>query len=132
MTLRTTASLLLVGIAIGQLAACSGPPITAERVAAEANRRHSFPVDLGDGFRLDGIAAEGQAIVSTVTLTGPAIGNDPALVEMIRVAAKSDICREISALKQAYVDAGLSIATRYKDAGGAEIVRVDVQPAECS
>lgn len=131
MTLRHRLCLVLVGIAIGHLAGCNRPPITAEQIAAEANRRHTFPLDLGDGLRLDAIAAEGQAIVSTVTLLDPALGADPALVELMRVAAKSDICREIASLKQAYIDAGLSIATRYRNADGAEIVRVDVQPATC-
>lgn len=130
-SLRPCVFLVLIGIAFAPLAGCSRPPITAEQIAAETNRRHTFPLDLGDGFRLDAVTAEGQAIVSTITLMDPTLGADPTLVEVMRAAAKSDICREIAAVRQAYTDAGLSLATRYKDARGNEIVRVDVQPAEC-
>lgn len=73
-------------ITLGPLAACSRPPITAELVAAEANKRFSLPRDLGDGFRLDSIAAEGNAIVSTVTLTDTSLASDPGFVEVMGVA----------------------------------------------
>ena len=119
-------------VGIGVLAGCSRPPITAERLAAEASKRATLPLDLGDGFRLDSITAEGDAIVSTVTLNDESLASDPRFKDVMRSATISDICREIAVARQAYVDAGITIAKVYRDARGAEILRVDVRPAECT
>lgn len=131
MTRPHRAALVLLCLVAAALTGCGGPPITAQQIAAEANKRYTFPRDLGDGFRLDSIAADGNAIVSTVTIADPSVTSDPALVEMLRVAATSDICREIASARQAYIDAGLTVAKVYRDAKGAQIVRADVRPADC-
>jgi len=106
--------------------------LTADRVVEYAQRTQHFPVDLGDGFRLDSIHAEGNAIISTVTLLNePAGPADPMLVAMLRTASNSDTCSEIIARRQAYVDAGLRVVKRYLNSGGGEITRVVIDPAQC-
>ena len=131
MALQKHVALVLAIITIAPLAGCSRPPITAELLAAESNKRISLPLDLGDGFRLDSITAEGSALVSTVTMADASLASDPGFVEVMSVATKSDICREIAPASQAYIDASLTIAKVYRDAAGSEILRVDVRPAEC-
>ncbi|MCC6505241.1 MAG: hypothetical protein BWZ07_00581 [Alphaproteobacteria bacterium ADurb.BinA280] len=109
-----------------------GVPVTAERVAAHAQKTLQFPVDLGDGFRLDSIRAEGDAIVSTVTLMNvPAGAVDPTLAAALQGASTSDTCREIAAQKQAYADAGLSVVKVYRNSAGGEISRAVIEPAQC-
>ena len=125
-------AILFVIFAIGRMAGCGrGAPVTAAQLAAEASKRVTFPHDMGDGFRLDSITAEGNTVVSTVTLTDPALASDPRFVEVMRVATKSDICREIAPASQAYVDANLAVAKVYKNAKGTELLRVDVRPGDC-
>jgi hypothetical protein len=131
MTPRHHAALFLAFVAITLLAGCSREPITAAQLATEANKRMSFPRDLGDGYRLDAITAEGNAIVSTVTMANASLASDPGFVEVMRAATVSDICREIAPAKQAYEDAGLTIAKIYQDSNGSELLRVDVRPADC-
>ena len=114
------------------LAACNRPPITAELLATEANKRATLPLDLGDGFRLDSIASEGNAVVSTVTITDAQLADDPGFVEVMRTATTSDICREILPARQAYIDAGLSVGKIYRNAAGKQILRVDVRPQACT
>ena len=79
---------------------------------------------------LDG-AAEGNAVVSTVTMSDAELAADPRFKDVMRTATTSDICREIAPARQSYIDAGLSIAKVYKDAKGSQILRVDVSPADC-
>jgi hypothetical protein len=124
-------ALILLLVAIGPLSACSNDRVTAAQLAAEANKRISLPSDLGDGYRLDSITAEGNAVVSTVTVTDASLASDPRFVEVMRTATTSDICREIAPARQAYTNAGLTVAKVYKNASGAQIVRVDVTPADC-
>jgi hypothetical protein len=126
-----TAALVVTMISAGLLAGCSREPVTAARLAAELNKRVTLPQDLGDGFRLDAIVAEGNAIVSTVTLTDDSLAADPRFKDVMRTATRSDICREIAPAMQSYVDAGLTIAKVYKGPQGAEILRVEVRPGEC-
>lgn len=111
----------------------SGPkPVTAEMVAAEASKRVTFPVDLGDGFRLDSISASGNTVLSTVTLleepAGPA---DPNLQKVLETASRSDICRELGASRDVYVKANLRLAKRYLNSAGGEITTVTVDPVSC-
>lgn len=131
MTLLKYVAPVLTILLIGQLAGCDRPPVTAAQLSAEANKRITLPRDLGDGFRLDSIAAEGNAIVSTVTLADTSLASDPGFVEVMRAATTSDICREIAPARQAYIDAGLTVAKVYRNAEGEEILRVDVRPDEC-
>jgi hypothetical protein len=121
----------LMLIVLAQLAGCSRPPITAAQLVSEMNKRTTLPLDLGDGFRLDAITAEGNTVVSTVTMSDASLASDPRFKEVMRSATVSDICREITPAKQAYTDAGLSIAKIYRDSKGTELLRVDVRPAEC-
>ena len=122
---------VLLAICAGHLAGCDRPPVTAAQLAAEASKRATLPLDLGDGFRLDAITAEGNAVVSTVTLSDASLTPDPAFQEVMRKATVSDICREIAPARQAYIDADLTIAKVYKSPNGAELLRVDVRPADC-
>lgn len=131
MKLPNHAAVVLVTFAIAGVAACSGPSITAEQLATEANKRGTLPLDLGDGFRLDTITAEGNTIVSTVTVTDAALASDPGFIEVMRTATTSDICREIKPAGKAYADAGLTVAKAYRTTAGAEILRVDVGPGDC-
>lgn len=118
---------------IGKFSGTGAPPVTAELVAAEAAKRVSFPVDLGDGFRLDSIHASGNTVVSTVTLLDEAAGPaDPALQQVLEAASRSDICRELGASKGLYTKAGLRLAKRYLNSAGGEITLVTVDPASCS
>lgn len=131
MTLQKYPALVLMILTIGHLAGCGRSPVTAAELSAEANKRVTFPHDMGDGFRLDSITAEGNAVVSTVTMTDTSLTSDPRFVEVMRVATTSDICREIAPASQAYVDAGLTIAKVYRNAEGSEILRVNVRPDDC-
>jgi hypothetical protein len=107
-------------------------PVTAELVAAEAARRVSFPVDLGEGFRLDSISASGNTVISTVTLLNQPDGaTDPALRQVLDGASRSDICRELAGSRDVYVKANLRLAKRYLNSAGGEIVTVTVDPASC-
>lgn len=119
-------------LVIAAVVACSRPPITAAQLAAETSKRANLPLELGDGLRLDSITAEGNAVVSTVTMSDDGVAADPAFKDVMRAATTSDICREIAPAKQAYVDAGIRIAKLYPDARAAEILRVDVRPADCA
>jgi hypothetical protein len=99
----------------GALLKALAPGERAEEVPDRRKRRdlrartQHFPVDLGDGFRLDSIHAEGNAVVSTVTLLNePAGPADPMMAALLLTASKSDTCREIAIHKQAYIDAKLS------------------------
>lgn len=107
-------------------------PVTAQLLATEASKRATLPLDLGDGFRLDSITAEGNTVVSTVTVNDPELATSPAFAEMMRVATTSDICRELLPARQAYIDAGLAVAKIYRNASGVQILRVDVNPADCT
>lgn len=123
------AGALLKALAPGERAEES---LTAESVVAYAQRTQHFPVDLGDGFRLDSIHAEGNAVVSTVTLLNePAGPADPMMAALLLTASKSDTCREIAIHKQAYIDAKLSLVKLYKNSGGGEIARAVIDPAQC-
>lgn len=126
-----TKELALAIVAVGVLAGCGRPPVSAAMLATEASKRVTFPHDMGDGYRLDAITAEGNTVVSTVTLTDAALASDPRFVDVMRAATVSDICREIAPASQAYVDAGLAIAKVYRNAEGAELLRVEVRPADC-
>jgi hypothetical protein len=128
--LKPTATLFAM-FCMAHVAGCSKPPVTAQQLAAELNKRVSLPLDLGDGLRLDAITAEGNAVVSTVTLSNDALAADPNFKAVMRTATVSDICREIAPARQTYTDAGLTVAKVYKDSKGAEILRVNVVPAEC-
>lgn len=131
MTFTKELAFVLAIAASGLLAGCGRPSVTAAMLAAEANKRITLPSDLGDGFRLDAITAEGNTVVSSVTLTDAALASDPRFVDVMRTATVSDICREIAPASQAYVDAGLAIAKVYRNAEGAELLRVEVRPADC-
>lgn len=118
---------------VGKFSGTGAKPVTADLVAAEAARRVSFPVDLGDGFRLDSILASGNTVVSTVTLLSePAGPPDPALRQALDIASRSDICRELGSSREVYVKAGLRLAKRYLNSAGAEITTVTVDPGSCS
>lgn len=131
MTILKSTVRVLALIGLAHVAGCSKPPITAQQLAAEANKRASLPMDLGDGYRLDAITAEGNAVVSTVTMTDDALAADPRFRDVMHTATMSDICREIAPAKQLYAEMGLSVAKVYKDSKGSEILRVDVRPADC-
>ena len=131
MTRPKYSAFVLLAICASNLAGCDRPPVTAAQLAAEANKRATLPLDLGDGFRLDAITAEGNAIVSTVTLSDVSLTADPAFQEVMRTATVSDICREIAPARQAYIDADLTISKIYKAPSGAQLLRVDVRPADC-
>ena len=132
MTFKQSAALALLALASVHLAGCGKEPVTATQLAAEASKRATLPLDLGDGFRLESITAEGNAVVSTVTVGDASLASDPRFVEVMRTATTSDICREIAPARQAYIDAGLSISKVYRTVAGATIVRVDVRPADCA
>lgn len=107
-------------------------PITAAVLAEAANKQRTFPIDLGDGFRLDSISASGNAVVSVVTLIEePAGPVDEALKEVLRTATVSDICREIASAKQAYIDTGITLVKTYRNSAGGEMVSVEVAPGDC-
>lgn len=130
--LKVCAFLFLLFL-IGKFSGTGAKPVTAEMVAAEAARRVSFPVDLGDGFRLDHIRASGNTVVSTVTLLNePAGPVDPALQQVLETSSRSDICRELGASREVYAKAGLRLAKRYLNSAGVEIVTVTVAPDSCS
>lgn len=122
------ASMFAVSLLLG---ACQRPPVTAAQLADAARQRTTLPLDLGDGFRLDAIEAEGNTIVSTVTLMDASLAADPRFIEVMRTATTSDICREVAPARQAYANAGLAVAKVYRDAKGNELLRVDVNPAQC-
>lgn len=118
---------------IGKFSGAGPKPVTADLVAEEANKRMSFPVDLGDGFRLDGISAAGNTVTSTVTLLQEAAGPaDPKLQQLLASASRSDICRELGASRDVYMRAGVRVAKRYLNSAGSEITTVTVDPASCS
>lgn len=117
---------------IGKFSGTGAKPVTADLVAAEAARRVSFPVDLGDGFRLDSIRASGSTVISTVTLLNePAGPPDPGLRQVLETSSRSDICRELGTSREVYVKAGLRIAKRYLNTAGTEITTVTVDPGSC-
>lgn len=125
-------AVVFVIFAIGRMAGChGGESVTAAQLATEASKRVTFPHDMGDGFRLDSITAEGNTVVSTVTLTDAALAADARFVEVMRAATKSDICREIAPASKAYVDANLAVAKVYRNVKGTELLRVDVRPGDC-
>lgn len=70
---------------VAALGGCGGPPITAQQLVAEANKRYTLSARSGRGLPPDAIAADGGAIVSTVSIADPSVISDPALVEIIRV-----------------------------------------------
>lgn len=127
------AAFLFLLLLVAKFSGTGAKPVTAELVADEAARRVSFPVDLGDGFRLDSIRASGNTVISTVTLLHePAGAVDPALQQVLESASRSDICRELGASREIYAKAGLRLAKRYLNSAGAEITMVTVDPGSCS
>ena len=74
---------------------------------------------------------ETRTATSTVTLMDASLASDPRFADVMREATKSDICREILPAIQAYTDNGLHVAKVYRNAQGAQLLRVDVQPSEC-
>ncbi len=131
MNRKMSAAALAVLVAAG-VSSC-GKPVTATTLAAEINKQMSFPKDLGDGFRLDSITASGNDLVSTVTMTQIPSGADlPQLADALATASKSDTCRELASTRQQYVAANIRVAKVFKDAAGAEVVRVIVDPRECT
>lgn len=132
MTMRKWFPAVLAVAVVGGVASC-GKPVTAASLAAEINKQIQLPKDLGDGFRLDSVAASGNEVVSTVTMTEvPSSAVQPKLAELLGTASKTDTCREIATTRQQYIAANIKITKVFKDASGAEVVRVIVDPRECT
>ena len=107
--------------------------VTAATLAAEVNKQMTFPKDLGDGIRLDSVAASGNDVVSTVTMTEVDAGaSNPKLAQVLADASKTDTCREIAPARQEYVSANIRMVKVFNDKSGAEVVRVVVDPRECT
>lgn len=122
----------LVGVAF-RLVLRPGEPITASVVAAQAQKRYTFPVDLGDGWRLDSVTASGNDLVSTITMTDETSAAPPAAVRTaLETATRSDVCREVAAVKDAYAKHRIRIVKTYRNASGAEWLSVTVDPATCT
>lgn len=124
-------AVLAVG-AVAGVASCA-KPVTAASLAAEVNKQMTFPKDLGDGIRLDSVTASGNEVVSTVTMTEVPAGADvPRLADLLATASKTDTCREIASTRQQYITANIKMTKVFKDASGTEIVRVVIDPRECT
>lgn len=113
--------------------ALKGPEqITAEMVVAKAKANMTFPVDLGDDMFLDSIEAEGNSVVSTVSMRSIEVGNDRELfADMLRKASISDSCREMQPMQDAFARSGLALVKQYRDKNDALIVRVSISAADC-
>lgn len=123
---------LFVLYLLGKILGAGREPLTAAKVVSEGNKTMSYPVDLGDGLRLDGVRAEGNAMVSTVTLMDTPPGPvDAALIQVMETASQSDTCREINLQRKALVDSGITIIKEYKNNAGGLITSVTIRPADC-
>lgn len=133
--------ILAVLIVLGAIGKCLGGAggqraYTAQEVAREMGQRVRFPVDLGDGFRLDSIEASGKDIVSTVSLLDMPPGALPAAARApLEAASRSDTCREINAgggaVKQTLIHSQLRMVKRYLDAQGGVLLEVAIEPGSC-
>lgn len=121
----------LFGMAIIRLG--KGPEkITAQMVVDKAHATMTFPVDLGDQMFVESIEAEGNAIVSTVSLRDLEIGSDQAMMaKVLTEASKSDSCREMQPMKDAFARSGLVLVKHYLDKNGQTIVRATITAADC-
>ncbi len=132
---RNLAIAAAAAVVVGMVVRGSGSdePITAAGLAEAANARLRFPVDLGDGFRLDSVVADGRAVVSTVTLLDVSAGpGDDMLKDALRTSSVSDTCRQMGGAREAYRTAGIQLVKRYLDQSGIELVAVSVSPDDCA
>lgn len=131
---RIAVIFLLVFLGLTLYRMSQGPSqITADMVVKKAHDSMTFPVDLGDQMFIESIEAEGNAVVSTVSLRDLEIGDDQAmLAKMLTDASKSDSCREMQPMKEAFARSGLSLVKQYRDKHGQTIVRVTITAADCS
>jgi hypothetical protein len=131
--------ILLLGMAVlaglAWVAATPRKPMTAARMAEGMNRMATPPKDMGDGLRLDRIAASGNDVVITLTITDMPPPPYPAdvLAEMQR-AALSDVCREWNKdpqAKAAVAKAGIAMVREFRNPSGAVIFSHRVTPDQC-
>ena len=108
-------------------------PVTAERLATDMRAQVALPKDMGDGLRLDQIAASGNDIVFTATMTDTAPGQYPAeAVATLEQVSLSDACRNLSATARTLMNKhGIAVVKEFRDAAGGIVIRQRITPAQC-
>lgn len=126
---------LVVLAGLAWVAATPRKPLTAARMAEGMNRMATLPRDMGDGLRMDRIAASGNDVVVSLTITDmppPPYPTD-VLAEM-KQAALSDVCREWNkdpGAKAALAKAGIAMVREFRNPAGTVIFSHRVTPDLC-
>lgn len=123
---------LLVVAGLAWLIGRPGTPITAQALAAEMNRRVQLPRDLGDGFRLERISAQGNALVFTASTTslppGPLTADE---VRTLEGALVSDACRELVKERAMLIQHRIEVLKELRDGSGKMLASARIRPADC-
>lgn len=123
---------LAVVIGLAWLIGRPGQPITAQALAAEMNRRVQLPRDLGDGFKLERISAEGSTLVFATSTTGMPPG--PISADEVRIlesALVSDACRELVKERALLIRHRIEVRKELRDHTGRMLASARIRPADC-
>lgn len=123
---------LAVVIGLSWLIARPGKPITAQALATEMNRRVQLPKDMGDGFRLDRIAAQDNTLVFVTSTTGMPPGLLTAdEVRTLERALVSDACRELVRERALLTRYRIEVLKELHDGSGKMLASARIRPADC-
>lgn len=123
---------LLVVAGLAWLIGRPGTPITAQALAAEMNRRVQLPRDLGDGFKLERISAQGNTLVFATSTTGLPPG--PLSADEVRTlqgALVADACRELVKERALLVQHRIEVLKELRDGSGKMLASARIRPADC-